>query len=159
MTRRHNHRAQVVTSFVRRPEELEDGKVRCNGCGRVVGLTSVGRTREHRTPAGEPCAYRVVYGESPAIDELPPVNVPPQKRDGYRSLRRPTERPARSEPSRLEAGSECQDCGKWLPGERIVCGRCFNKRQAARKAAPKYSASASRHSTPEQPTATGRRTG
>lgn len=27
---------------------------------------------------------------------------------------------------------ECEDCGKWLPGQRRVCGRCYVKRDQAR---------------------------
>lgn len=36
-------------------------------------------------------------------------------------------------PSRLDAGTACEDCGKWLPGERRVCGRCYVKRDEVRR--------------------------
>lgn len=117
MTRKHQPSSHVVTAFVKIPEPVPEGKVRCAGCSAVVAVSKNGRTREHHTPAGEPCAYRVVYAQPVAMDEAPPVELPQRKRPA-RSKRPPRE------PSRLDAGSNCRECGKWLPGERQVCGAC-----------------------------------
>ena len=129
MARRHVHRAQVVTRFVRIPEEIADGKVRCNGCGKVVALNKNGSTRMHNTPAGEPCAYRVVYARPVELDEVPPIVIPPQRGGDGPRPRTPVER----EPTRLDVGSNCRECGRWLPGEREYCGKCANAREAARR--------------------------
>lgn len=128
MVARHNRHAQVVTAFVHIPAELEDGKVRCNACAAVVGVTPNGRTRDHKTPAGEPCAYRVTYKQPVDLAEVPEVVIPvaPKRWDW-------TGRVGRNPDSRLDNGSECEDCGRWLPGERRLCGRCSNHRAAKRK--------------------------
>lgn len=132
MARKHAHRAQIVTSFVRIPEELADGKVRCLGCSAVVTLTPNGHIRRHKSPAGEDCAYTSTsYAEPVHLDALPPVVVPPQRSGGTRSQikrRAPKARPKAADveqDARLAPrNNECVDCGRWLPGERTVCGKC-----------------------------------
>lgn len=133
MARRHSHTARIVTAFMKIPEELEPGKVRCNGCGKVISLTKNGRTRRHKTPAGEPCAYVVTYAKPIELIERPEIKIRPTPK--YTPGRDPAVRgPQGPDPySRLEAGSECEDCGRWLPGERHVCGRCSNHRKANRR--------------------------
>lgn len=107
MTRPHDPHARVVTAFVRIPAPLEPGKARCNGCSAVVSVTKNGWLRKHRTPAGEPCAYRANYRRV-KLDEIPDVQLP-GKRPGA-------------------AYGECRECGRWLPGERTLCGQCAWKR-------------------------------
>lgn len=68
--------------------------------------------------------------EMPAV--LPEVVVQPQGKRCDPWSEPPPKRPDR-EPSRLDVGTLCDDCGKWLPGERHVCGRCYVKRNAARR--------------------------
>ena len=128
MAHRHRHYAQIAKAFARIPRELEDGKVRCLGCSAVVGLTKNGHMRRHKSTAGEDCAYTATYAAPVHLDELPPVVVPPQSRERMTATQRERER----ESSRLDAGSECQDCGRWLPGERMVCGKCQRARNVAK---------------------------
>lgn len=114
-----SRRNRIVTNFVRIPKPLGEGEVHCAACFQVVTLTKNGHTRKHRTPAGEDCAYRATYGQHVQLDELPPVT--------FRKPRTATGKPrdkATKDPSRLEAGSRCRECDKWLPGERSLCGRC-----------------------------------
>lgn len=129
MVRRHEHHTRVVGAFVRIPKPLEDGKVRCNGCSSVVSLTKNGKIRKHKSPAGEDCAYVAFYAPRPSLDEVPEV-VLPQTRPARSAPR------DRSHPSRLDVGSECIDCGKWLPGERSVCGACSLVRSKNRGLGP-----------------------
>lgn len=60
MTRRRQHRAQVVGSFMKIPKPLEEGKARCAGCSKVVAITPTGRLRRHRSPRGDDCAFQAV---------------------------------------------------------------------------------------------------
>lgn len=132
MVRRHSPRARIVTRFTRIPEEIPDGKVRCAGCGKVVSLTPNGHTRRHNTPKGDPCAVRATYAKPIHLDEIPEVQLPPAPR--YDAPTEPRARASRkNEASRLDVGSKCEDCGRWLPGERYVCGKCSNARNAARR--------------------------
>jgi hypothetical protein len=122
VTKRKQPKSRVVGAFVRKPEPLEPGKVRCLGCSKVVTLTKNGKIRAHRTPDGkEDCAYTATYGRKVSVPKVQIV-IPPQPRG-------PGERAARDRgPSRLDAGSNCRECGKWIPGERSLCGACFAKR-------------------------------
>lgn len=129
MARRKHPRSRVVGSFVRIPEPLPAGKVRCAGCSAVVSLNKSGKMRAHQSPSGEPCAYSVSYSKV-HLEEIPPVVLPPAP--AYHPPREPKPKPPKP-PSRLEAGSECVDCGKWLPGERSVCGKCSIKRNRSRR--------------------------
>ena len=117
MARRHTHHVRVVGKFVRIPEVLPDGKVRCPLCYRVFHPTATGGVRMHRDPEGVDCPFR--GGGEASIDEVPPVVVPPHppKRNAWVPRDPAT-------PSRLDSGSNCEDCGKWLPGERRLCGQC-----------------------------------
>lgn len=133
MAQRHQHHSRVIGAFVRIPEPLEDGKVRCLGCSAVVGLTKNGKIRRHKTPAGEDCAYTVSYAAPVKLDRLPPVSVPPESRPRARTTIR--QRKAGPDPSSIANDSrlaprnnECVDCGRWLPGERVLCGKCQRRR-------------------------------
>lgn len=114
MTRRRQPHVRVVTSFTRILGELEDGKVRCL-CGKAVKPTSAGRLARHLTPSGDDCTHFASYRDPVRLDEVPEV-VLPQPRE-------PAEKPEKPAP-RLDVGSACKVCGKWLPGERSLCGRC-----------------------------------
>lgn len=128
MTRRHQPQARVVTAFTKIPEPLKDGRVRCI-CRRTVRLTKAGRIPRHNMPNGDPCAHEAVYRPRPEQPiELPAVHMPPTR--GYSG----TTIADRADPEtpRLLAGSRCADCGKWLPGERSLCGRCGARRERER---------------------------
>ena len=114
MPHRHKPTRRVI------PEPLTPGRVRCI-CGRAVRVNSGGRIRRHNTPAGEPCAHIAGYGTA-EFDVLPPVQMPPK-----RSPQQPKSAP------RLDVGSTCRECGKWLPGERSLCGRCYVRAEAERR--------------------------
>lgn len=133
--RRHPKRGRTVTSFVRIPAELPPGKVRCAACWAVCTVTPTGKLRAHKSPAGEPCAHRATYATRAPLDSLPPVVLPPVRTDPRprepKTPPKPRVAPPR-EPSRLDVGSSCTDCGRWLPGERSLCGRCANHRKAAK---------------------------
>lgn len=129
MARRRQPRARVAKAFVRIPAPLEPGKVRCV-CGRVVALTKNRHLRRHQTPAGEPCAHQATYAPRPHLTVVPPVKLP----QGATARTNPNQsRRQAGEPARLDAGSTCEDCGRWLPGERRLCGRCTNARTSTRK--------------------------
>ena len=102
--------------------KLADGQVRCPVCRNATKRTPTGRLRMHNDLFGLRC-YNRNPGDLAHVD-APPVVLPPERGD------RPSERPKAAEPaerraSRLDAGSLCQECGKWLPGERRMCGKCF----------------------------------
>lgn len=119
MTQRHTHHTRVVTRFTRIPEPLPDGKVRCI-CGKAVALTPNGRIRRHKTPAGDECTHDAFYNDPPDV-EAPPVAIP---------ITRPRMRQPRDsgEMARLDVGSYCLTCDRWIPGERSYCGQCLRKR-------------------------------
>jgi hypothetical protein len=122
MARRHQHHSRIVGRFVKVPEPLADGKVRCPGCSRVLAPTRTGGIGRHVDKYGDPCPVTIRGNQPVELDEVPPVKVPahPPKRNGW------TRRPP-AEPSRLDVGSTCRECGKWLPGERSLCGACYVK--------------------------------
>lgn len=120
--RQQHHR--VVGAFVKIPAPLEPGKVRCLGCGAVVALTRNRKIRAHNSPAGEPCAYRASY-KRVDLAEVPDVEFPAARRGGGRN----SQPRGPKEPSRLDAGSHCRECGRWLPGERSLCGTCYATRE------------------------------
>lgn len=126
MTRRHNPHAQVVTSFVRIPQELRDGQVRCAACSAPVTLTPNGTLRRHKMPSGEDCAHRSGHRRIELDpDEVPPVQMPHRPSTWEARAKKPKpERP----PSRLDVGGNCETCGKWIPGERRFCGQCSRRR-------------------------------
>lgn len=137
MSRLHDPNRRVVGAFVRIPEPLQDGKVRCNACAAVVSLTLRGRTRAHKTPAGEPCAYRAFYAKV-TLDEMPPVVLPPQSQPPKRipirkRAQQPTPEQIQNNASLAPRTNECVFCEKWLPGERTVCGACAARRERNRR--------------------------
>ena len=112
-TRRVNPKPSLI------PQELEPGKARCAGCSAVVTVNRSGTLRRHRAPSGEDCAYRVGVREV-RVEDLPPVVLPPVRGNRPQVSKATPVRP----PSRLDVGSNCKRCGKWLPGERSLCGAC-----------------------------------
>lgn len=101
---------------------LREGQVRC-ACGAATTLTRMGRVRKHKTPAGDECPMQLHAGHDLDVDvSSVPIVVPPERGGNGRTA---VER--EREPSRLDAGSNCRECGKWLPGERILCGACYVK--------------------------------
>lgn len=94
---------------------LKPGQHRCPVCRAGATLTTRGSLRAHNDLFGDRC-WNKATGEATGIT-APPVVVPA----GNTS---PLPRPP-SEASRLDVGSSCRDCGKWLPGERSLCGRCY----------------------------------
>lgn len=121
MPRNHNSSRNAATA--RRIEtaakRVPDGKVRCGACEGITSVTKNGRLRKHKTPRGEACP-NVISGITKRLRVIPEVRIAPQGRP--RGEKRPP-----SEPSRLDAGSACRECGKWLPGERSLCGACYVK--------------------------------
>lgn len=115
------------------PPALKDGFVRCPVCRNAARITQSQRLRKHYDLFGDLCYNkapevvrpRLIRDEGPVVVEswtrTPDVEpvvteavAPPEREPG--------------EPSRLDVGSHCQDCGKWLPGERKLCGQCLIKR-------------------------------
>lgn len=137
MTAKHsaNRHNRIVTAFVRKTQPLEDGKVRCAGCSAVVRLTPNGKIRAHKSPAGEPCAYKVSYAAPVHLDEIPAVVVRPAPKYTEPAPRepKPPKPPKVLSPSRLDIGSSCRECGVWLPGERSLCGMCYATKHYAPK--------------------------
>lgn len=133
MTRRRQHHTKIVGAFVRIPEPLEPGKVRCAACSKVVTLTKNGRLRKHKTPDGkEDCPYSVVYGKRVTV---PKVQIVIPTRKGAPTSRQAARYKPELPPSRLDVGSTCEECGKWIPGERRLCGACFATRPVGGKKA------------------------
>lgn len=95
------------------------GQTSCPVCRQAVAVTPRENLRAHNDLFGNPCPNRSrlvsTQIEAPAV-VLPLQNRPPRSKS--------EKRPA-GEPSRLDVGSECRECGKWLPGERSLCGRCY----------------------------------
>jgi hypothetical protein len=120
--------SRIISAFVKIPEPLENGKVRCRGCSKVVPLTPNGKIRKHRSPAGEDCAYTASYGRY-ALDEIPPVVMRPAPKVKELQPERPPREPRVLEPLRLYAGRHCQECDSWVSGERRLCGMCAAKRR------------------------------
>jgi len=113
-----------VIQRLRRPVKkaalIPDGKAKCMACRKVVSVVGGTRLRRHKEPNGDQCP-NVQLGEGHVLKgPAPEVKIP---RLSARSAQG-RERRDESEPSRLDAGSNCRECGKWLPGERILCGRC-----------------------------------
>lgn len=137
MTRRRHPHAKIVTRFTKIPDQLEDGKVRCI-CSAIVKLTPRGKLYAHQTPAGDECTHHAAYGPRVQLDELPPVQVPPERtvhRDVVKT------RPPRRLPDPIEIEIDarlaprtghCVDCGRPLPPGRTLCGRDLNRRARER---------------------------
>jgi hypothetical protein len=123
VTQRHTHHARVVKAFVRKPEDMGDGKVRCL-CGKPVTVTKSGRLRRHKTPKGDECTHQAFYNKRPDV-EAPPIVIGPEPK--YREWQPRVLREERP-PSRLDVGSLCETCEKWIPGERSFCGQCLRQR-------------------------------
>lgn len=111
------------TPKVRREPAVDD-RPECPRCGVRVNLNHRGRISAHKAPSGNACPCRMLA----VVIEAPPVDLPPVPKPPARASRPPRDP---DEPSRLDAGSNCEDCGKWLPGERSVCGRCYVHRTRA----------------------------
>lgn len=110
---------------VKKPKPIPEGKAKCTLCGKVATLLNGGRRlRKHKTPSGDACPSIAAPDATRGLTVAPPVNLQPLKTSGRA-------RRDESEPSRLDAGSECRSCGKWLPGERQLCGRCFATKKRA----------------------------
>ena len=102
----------------------------CGRCGKRVPLVD-GQPKGHNRPQGRRCVDHAVD-----LDELPDVTFARTRE------RRPSAEAAEPKRSRLDVGSNCAHCAKWLPGERSLCGQCARK--PAHKRGPK---------TPVPPTA------
>lgn len=101
------------------PPVLRGGQVRCPICRNGVRLTTRGNLYRHADLFGNPCGNRSTL--TPVHVVAPPIVLPPER---YGDPRKAQPR-AEGEPSRLDVGSSCRECGKWLPGERSLCGRCY----------------------------------
>lgn len=105
-----------------RREPKPDDRVECPTCGGRAKPKGERAIAAHRSPTGGSCPRRLLSVDVP----IPPVSLPPAPSLSMPSKTQPRRR---SEPSRLDAGSECRECGKWLPGERSLCGRCYATRR------------------------------
>lgn len=101
-------------SSVMEPPSLLDGQVRCPACRSGVAVTKSGALWRHHDLFGGYCGNVAAPADGEPL-EAPDVVVPPPPREG---------RENRSDPSRLDVGSHCRECNRWLPGERSLCGRC-----------------------------------
>lgn len=134
MARRHTPTRRVNPKPSIIPKPLEDGKARCPGCSAVIAVTKNGRLRKHRAPSGEDCAVATVVQPQFHLDELPPVVIPEQRTSGRKPPRRKTlDDLVPADAANGATYGECVDCGKWLPGERTVCGWCYVQRNASRR--------------------------
>lgn len=88
---------------------LGPGQVRCPLCEQPRTPNPTGRVSAHGTCPG------FHAGDAVHLDELPDVQID-RNTDAIISA-------VEGQPA-LEAGSLCQDCRRWLPGERRLCGRC-----------------------------------
>lgn len=95
------------------PEPIPEGRKQCPACHKVLTPTPLGYFRKHTGPSGARC-WNKNPGDLPPV-VAPPVVAPPVTLPPIRAAERVT---------RLDAGSKCRECGKWLPGERSLCGRC-----------------------------------
>lgn len=126
MSRRHQPTRRVNPKPSLLPKPLAPGKARCPGCSAVVAVTPNGKLRQHRAPSGEDCAVKISMREV-HLDDLPPVVIPgPRGANLARVRRSPAPPDAHYAPK-----GQCVDCGRWLPGERSLCGRCANHRSAS----------------------------
>ena len=89
---------------VRRKKSIPEGKVKCPSCGKAVSPVGT-RLRRHKDKDGWPCPEMRVPGVEVKLTEAPPVQITDRKAD-------------------VSPKGECRECGKWLPGERSICGRC-----------------------------------
>lgn len=122
-TARRTASGGLIKTVATKPlEPLKPGQARCAGCSRAVALTRNGKLCAHRDSRGDDCAY-TTHVSDVQLDELPPVVLPKPRGRTRNTERRPT-----NEPSRLDVGSNCRECGKWLPGERYLCGACYAKK-------------------------------
>lgn len=119
-------RAVMENVHVAASPDIPDGKAKCPSCSKVVAVINETRLRRHMASAGYQCPNVQMADAPPFEYVMPEVKIPRltpgsgharAKRDEY-------------EPSRLEVGSHCRECGKWLPGERSLCGRCSVLRSA-----------------------------
>lgn len=137
---RHAPRGTIPTTI---EPPVPDGKVRCPVCRRILTPTPNGRIRQHKDPQRGDCngAGRVVAPSTvtdhesvaAAIEESARrITTPTRKTTAHPTAHTtPEDRgPYAADPakSRLEAGSLCQGCGRWLPGERQLCNRCQRER-------------------------------
>ena len=111
-TARNSSRAYPTARPIERPTK---GTIRYHVCDASTTLTPGGRLKAHDIPGGGIRCINKKVLHAVKVD-APPVVVP--------STRSGAERRPSTEPSRLDAGSECRECGRWLPGERSLCGRC-----------------------------------
>jgi hypothetical protein len=102
---------------------------RCPLCMRPVGVTPRGRAGRHVDQRGDSCpGSGLVVRDNEVPHELPPVSIadrPVQPRGEVI----PHADAAVEGAARLDVGSSCLTCGKWIPGERSYCGRCMAKRR------------------------------
>lgn len=112
------------TPRVRRAK-ADDGKVTCPTCGGRATPRGENQIGAHHSPWGRSCRRRLL---KVSIDELPPVNI--------RKRGRPSPKRSEGTPARLDVGSNCRECGKWLPGERSICGACYVRSESTRKKKP-----------------------
>lgn len=137
--------------------DLEDGQVRCPGCGNATTtyLRNPRRLTQHRTLRGDMCGQRTI-AVAVVLDELPPVDMGPRLRgaaarsheaaeqatprwDGTPAERRAYRRQADLAAGRtLGVGSRVglypngtchtDGCDTRVTGERIYCGMCVARR-------------------------------
>lgn len=101
---------------------------RCPLCLRPVGVTARGRAGKHQDRRGDDCpGGGLVVRDNELPDELPPISLTPS--GAPRGDVVPSSGPAVEGSARLDVGSHCLTCGKWIPGERSYCGRCLAKRR------------------------------
>lgn len=91
------------------PPALADGQARCPACRNGAHLFANGTLRRHRDLFGNTCWNRRAPGSEVHLTEVPPVVI--------------------NAHATAEKG-KCRECGKWLPGERSLCGRCSVLRSA-----------------------------
>lgn len=109
--------AQPRAATSRRVPKPADDRPTCPSCGSRVNVTD-NRIAAHTASSGNACKRRLM--EPPKV-VAPPVHLPPVPHPPSRHV---AER-AQDNLSRLDGGSECRECGRWLPGERQLCGSCF----------------------------------
>jgi hypothetical protein len=112
---RHNNGTPVASGNPSRsnavslaPPPLTEGKGRCPACRNAVTVLRTGTLRRHSDLFGNPCWNQHLTETPVRIGELPPVVIATDAKKG-----------------------ECRQCGKWLPGERSLCGRCSVLRDAS----------------------------
>lgn len=103
----------------RASERRRPGTTQCPECGRWIGDPK----RSHKSPTGDRC--KVV--EPVVLDELPPVNLPPEPKYSQPGYRTPEERPG------VRVAGECETCGAFVTGERRFCGLCLARREERKR--------------------------